>query len=99
ALLQDAQQLDLRAEVHVADLVEEEGSAFGHLEAPLLAGRRAGERALLVAEELRLNERVGQRRAAHFYERLFRAQRVVVNGVGDQLLTGAGLASNQDRGV
>ena len=99
ALLQHAQQLHLRAEVDVADLVEEERAALGHLEAPLLAGVGAGERALLVAEQLRLDQRVGQRRAAHLDERLLRAQRVVVDGVRDQLLAGARLAADQHGGV
>ena len=62
---------------------------------PLLARLRAGERALLVAEELRLDQRVGQRRAAHLDERLLRAQRVVVDGVRDQLLAGARLAADE----
>ena len=56
ALLQHAQQLDLRRQVDVADLVEEQRAALGQLEAPLLARFGAGERALLVAEQLRLDQ-------------------------------------------
>ena len=37
ALLQHAQQLHLRAQVDVADLVEEQRAALGQLEAALLA--------------------------------------------------------------
>ena len=70
ALLQHAQQLDLRREVQLADLVEEQRAAVGQLEAPLLGGVRAGERALLVAEQLRLDQVVRQRRAADLDERL-----------------------------
>ena len=99
ALLQHAQQLHLRAQVDVADLVEEQRAAFGQLEAALLARVRAGERALLVAEELRFDQRVGQRRAAHLHERLLGAQRVVVDGVRDQLLAGARLAADEHRRV
>ena len=56
ALLQDAQQLGLHGQRHVADLVEEERAAARALElaAPLLG--RAGERAGLVAEQLALDE-------------------------------------------
>jgi hypothetical protein len=90
---------DLRAEVDVADLIEEERSTLGHLEAAFLPGVGAGERALLVAEQLRLDERIGQRRAAHFHEWLLRPQRVVVNGVRDEFLAGARLAANQHGGV
>ena len=57
-LLQHAQQLDLRRQVDVADLVEKQRAAFGQLEPALLARLRAGERALLVAEELGLDQRI-----------------------------------------
>ena len=53
----------------------------------------------LVAEQLRLDQAVGQRRAAHLDERLVGARRVVVNGVRDQLLAGARLAADQHGGV
>ena len=56
-LLQHPQQLDLRREVDVADLVEQQRPAVGELEAALLALLGAGERALFVAEELRLDQR------------------------------------------
>ena len=56
ALLQHAQDLGLRLRAHVADFVEEDRAAVGLLElADLLLGR-AGERALLVAEQLRLDQ-------------------------------------------
>ena len=97
ALLQHAQQLHLGGELDVADLVEKQRAAFGELEAPLLARVGAGERPLLVAEELRLDQRVRQRAAADLDERLLRARRVVVDGVRDQLLAGAGFAAQQHR--
>ena len=62
ALLQHAQQLGLGVERHVADLVEEERAAARLLE---LAGHRpvgAGEGALLVAEELALEQVARDRR-------------------------------------
>ena len=86
-------------QVDVANLVEKDGAALRQLEAPLLARVRAGEGALLVAEQLRLDQRVGQRRAAHFHERLLGAQRVVVNGMRNQLLAGARLAADEHGGV
>ena len=55
-LLQRAQELRLRLERHVADLVEEERAAVGGLELALAARDRAGERAALVAEELALDQ-------------------------------------------
>ena len=88
ALLQDAQQLHLRGEVDVANLVEEQRPAVGELEAAFLPRLGAGKRALLVAEQLRFDQAFGQRGTAHFDERLLRAQGAVVNGVRDQLLAG-----------
>jgi hypothetical protein len=60
-LLEHAQDLGLRARAHVADFVEEQRAAVGLLEAAdaLLVG--AGERALLVAEQLRLEQVLLQR--------------------------------------
>ena len=80
----------------VADLVEEERAAVGELEAALLLRARVRERAGLVAEQLGLDEAFGQRGAAHADEGLARAGRVVVEGVGDELLARAGLAADQD---
>jgi hypothetical protein len=48
--------------VHLADLVEEERAAVGLLEAADAAAVGAGEGALLVAEELGLEERLRDRR-------------------------------------
>ena len=62
-LLEDAEQRDLRARRDVADLVEEERAALGHLEAAATTRDGAGERALLVAEELGEEERLDERRA------------------------------------
>ena len=56
ALLQDAQELGLHRQRHVADLVEEERAAARALELAAALLGRAGERARLVAEELGLDE-------------------------------------------
>ena len=58
-LLQHAQQLHLRLERQVADLVEEDGAVVGQLEAALLLLHRAGERAAFVAEQLALDSVAG----------------------------------------
>ena len=94
-LLQHAQDLCLRARAHVADFVEEQRAAVGLLEAAdaLLVG--AGERALLVAEQLGLEEVLLERRAVHLDEVARVPQRVVVDGAGDQLLAGTRFAANQ----
>src|SRR5438093_570007 len=59
AVLEDAQQLGLRPWTHLADLVQEERALVGQLELPELARVGVGERALLVPEELALEERLG----------------------------------------
>ena len=59
ALLDHAQQLGLGLERDVADLVEEDRPLVGELEEPLLRIHRAGEGALDVAEQVRL-EQVGR---------------------------------------
>ena len=56
ALLQHAQQLRLQLEGQLADLVEEQRAAVGQLEAPELPRQRAGERPLLVPEQLALDQ-------------------------------------------
>ena len=59
ALLQHSQQLDLQAERQLAHFVEQHRAAGGLAEqAPALAGR-ARERALFVAEQLALHQRLG----------------------------------------
>ena len=54
---------------HLADLVEEDGAAVGGLEQAALLLPRVGERAPLVAEQLALEQLLGQRRAGDVDER------------------------------
>ena len=60
ALLEDAEQLGLRLQGQLADLVEEERAPVGQLEAADPPGDGAGEGALLVAEQLALDEPRGE---------------------------------------
>ena len=69
ALLERAEHLGLRVEAHVADLVEEERAAVGLLELADALLRRARERALLVAEQLALDELGRDRGAVDLDER------------------------------
>ena len=68
-LLEHAEQLHLRLEREIADLVEEERPAVRSLEPARLARERARERALLVTEQLALEERRRQRAAVDGDER------------------------------
>src|SRR5690606_41994066 len=56
SLLQCSQNLGLRREAHVADLVEEQGSPVRELELARAILVRSGERALHVAKQLRLDQ-------------------------------------------
>src|SRR5262249_9202040 len=94
-LLDGAQQLRLRLERHVAALVQEERAAVGRLELALAPRDRARESALLVAEELALDELPRERGAVHLDERLRAARAPVVERVRDELLAGAALAADQ----
>ena len=73
--------------------------AIGLLElADLLLGG-AGERALLVPEQLRLDQLLGNRRAVHLHEALPGARAVAVDGARNQLLADAALAEQQHGGI
>src|SRR5205085_8868500 len=95
AFLEHAQDLGLRLRAHVADLVEEDRAAVALLELADLLLRCAGERSLLVAEELRLDQLLGNRRAVHLHEALAAAQAVAMNGPRDQLFADAAFTGDQ----
>src|SRR5688572_27432961 len=64
------------------------------------AGRRgAGERALLVSEQLALDQFCRQRCAVDLDERHLATRRAVVNAPGDELLADAAFASNEHRDI
>src|SRR5690606_20637955 len=86
ALLQDPQQLGLRFQRHFADLVEKYRAATGRFEQPGARMRGARERALLVTEELALEQRVGERDAVQAQELTPDATRVHVDGFSQELL-------------
>ena len=66
---------------------------------PAVRVRRAGEGALLVAEQLALDQVARDRRHVDGDERAVPALAVVVQGAGDELLAGAGLAGDHHREV
>ena len=94
ALLEHPQQPHLKAGLHVADLVQEEGAAVGQLE---LARARlhSGRHTALDAEQLAFEQRLRQRRAVDGDERPL-AARQMMKELGHQLLARAALAAHQD---
>src|SRR5690606_24704206 len=101
SILEHAKDLRLGREAHVADLVEEERAAVGLLELSGAAPRvGAGDaRPRRVAEELALEESLRNRGAVDGDERLPSTRRALVDRAGDELLSGAALAGDQDRRV
>ena len=78
-----AQQLGLQVQRQVVDLVEEERAAVRALEAADALAHRAGEGALLVAEQLALDQRVATpRRSRRRRAGPSRAGRQLVDGLG-----------------
>ncbi len=97
ALLQHAEQAGLDPERHVADLVEEQRATIGLDEHAGALGGGARERAFAVAEQLAVDQRVGDRAAVERHEPARLALAAVVQGACDELLTGAALTLDQDR--
>ena len=95
AFLKHAQHFGLRLQAHVADFVEEDRAAVGLLELPDLPLGGAGERALLVAEQLRLDELFRNRRAVDLHEALAAARADAMDRARDELLADAALALQQ----
>ena len=72
---------------------------MGHLEPPDALSIGAGERALLVAEQLALHERGWQRGQVDFDQRALGVRRILVEHLGHRFLARAGLADDQYVGV
>ena len=97
AFLNHAQHLGLRARRQLADFVEEQRAAVRLFEHAGALGDGAGERAARVAEQLGLDQVVGQRRAVQRAERAVAARAAAMNRPRDQLLAAAALAVDQHR--
>ncbi len=99
AVLQYAQQAGLQVRRHVADFIQKQRAAVGLLEAALALGSSAGKRAALVAEELGLQQILGDGCGVDGDEGFLRTRRGLVQRAGDQLLTGTRFTSDQHRDV
>lgn len=95
AFLQEAQQARLAFDRHVADFVEKQRAAvrrFDPARAPLV---RAGERAALIAEQLRLQQVMRNRAAIDRDERPLAADGALVDRERRQFLAGSRLARDE----
>ena len=95
AVLQHPQQLDLRLQRHLADLVQEQRAAVGLFKAALPLRAGVGKGALFVAEKLGFEQRLGDGAAVYFYIRFIFAARIVMDEVREQLLARPGFALYQ----
>ena len=93
--LERAQQAGLGVHRHVADLVKKQRAALGLLEFARRAGDGAGEGALFVAEQFRLDQLRRNRRHIDRDERAVFPVPETVDGLGHQFLAGAGFAQDQ----
>ena len=84
AVLHHAQELGLQVGGEVLHLVEEDGAAGGQLDLARLGLLGVGEGARLVAEQLRLQELGGDRRAVDLDEREVTPRAGVVQPVGER---------------
>ncbi len=95
ALFQDAKQLALERFAHVADLVEQDGSALGGTEESERGVGGAGEGPGLVAEKLALQQGFVDSGAVDADEGATGSLRLSVNRAGDQLFARPGLTLQQ----
>jgi serine/threonine protein kinase len=95
-VLDHAQQARLQIERKLPDLVEEHGPARSTLDGTNARARGAGERALLVPEQLALDERRRNRAAVDDDERSALARTRLMNRFGEQRLARSGLALDQN---
>src|ERR1700757_694575 len=94
-ILQHLEKLCLEADIHVADLVEQDGSALGKLELAGLVDGGSGEGALLVSEELALDQLRWQRSAVQLEEGLAGARGIGAQAPRHHFLTDTRLAVQQ----
>ena len=98
-LAQGAQQLHLRAGVDLADFVQHQGAAIGQFKPANALFRGSGESTFLVAEQFALQQLRRKGGAVNDDQLLLRPAAQVVQRPGHQLLAGAALAFNQNRGA
>src|SRR5260370_35311762 len=94
-LLKQPQDLSLESGWHVADLIEKESAAVALLKLADAAAVGAGESALLMAEQLALQQIFGDGGAIQRQEGRLGSGAVLVDGACDQFLAGTALAGDQ----
>ncbi|MCG3778609.1 MAG: hypothetical protein JW388_1330 [Nitrospira sp.] len=99
AFAEESEQFDLHAGVNLANLIEKQRAALRLFEAADAPFDGAGERALLVAEQLAFQQRRRERSAVNGHHRRTRTRAELVNGFGDEFFSRATFAENEDAGA
>ncbi|MGB2906107.1 MAG: hypothetical protein WBB73_03345 [Candidatus Aminicenantaceae bacterium] len=99
ALLQDTEDLCLRLEAHVANLVQENGPVVRQFEFAGLLLRCPGKSALDMAEQFALDQLLGNGGAVDLDKGILAAQALGMHGPGDELLPGPALSVDHDGGI
>ena len=94
--LEYAQQFDLQAHRHIADLIEHQRAALGSLEEAFVRTCRTGEGAFFVPEQFRLEQVFGHGRAIDSRERSIVARAGTVNCLGEQFLARAAFTRDEN---
>ena len=81
------------------NFIEEQSPPSARSKRPNVLALRAGERARFVAEQLRVEQRFGQRRTVDLDQRPVPTRREVVQAGREQLLAGPSFADHQARPV
>src|ERR1019366_1169055 len=97
-LLQHAQQFGLQHKRNLADLIQKQRAFIGQFEDAAFLRSCVGEGALFVPEQLAFQQGFGNGGAVDGDERLRLADALVVQCLGDEVLTGSVLTFQQDGG-
>src|SRR5437879_2327865 len=96
-VLENAQQLCLRADRHLSDLIQQDGAFLSQLEAAGAPLERSGKRSLLVPEYLAFDQRFRDGRTVDGDKWFVLAWTQVVDGACNQLFPRAALTGDQHR--
>ncbi len=97
AFLQNPQQLRLKRAAHGADFIEKDRAAVRERELSLSCGGRVCERPSDMAEQFRLEQRVGNRGTVDFHEWQRSVPCAMMDGAGDQLFARPRFSRDEDR--
>src|SRR4051812_1506709 len=97
--LQHSQKICLRLQTDVPDLIEKYRAPFRDFKLPLLPILRSRERALFVAEQFTLEQRLGQSAAVNCHKRMEAAHAGRVDRAHNEFFPRAALARDQYVGI